>query len=271
MSSKNAFMIEPLGDLPMPRILSYRKPVSISALFIIATIAFVNAAGFETTTGGRYGELFKLFDAWREFQKPRLVDGIPDYSASAMAAQHRELADYQRRLAAIDTSGWPEAQRIDYHLVNAEMNGLDFDHRVRRPWERDPAFYAMIFPEQTDVPAREGPVIEGAIELWMYTLPLSSQQAIELAARISTIPKLLEQAKANLTGNARDLWISGIRRMKQQSADLSDFADEIAASQKSLAASVRAAQESTVAFCAWLEHQSPAKTGSSGVGVENYN
>lgn len=255
----------------MPSILSCRKPVSISALFVIFAIVFANAAGFETTTGGRYEDLVRLFDAWREFQKPRLVDGIPDYSAPAMAAQHRELADYQRRLAAIDTSGWPVAQRIDYHLVNAEMNGLDFDHRVRRPWGRDPAFYAMIFPEPTDVPAREGPVIHGAIELWMYSLPFSSQNTAELAARISTIPKLLEQAKANLIGNARDLWISGIRRMKQQSADLSDFADKVSISQKALAASVRAAQQSTDAFCAWLEQQSPAKTESSGVGVENYN
>ena len=47
-----------------------------------------------------------------------------------MAAQHKALAGYQARLAAIDPSGWPIPQQVDYHVVRAEMNGLDFDHRV---------------------------------------------------------------------------------------------------------------------------------------------
>ena len=38
-------------------------------------------------------------------------------------------------------------------LVWAEMNGLEFDHRVLKPWERMPAFYATFWAEQSDVPA----------------------------------------------------------------------------------------------------------------------
>jgi hypothetical protein len=34
-----------------------------------------------------------------------------------------------------------QAQLVDLHIVRAEMNGLDFFHRVTRPWARDPVFY----------------------------------------------------------------------------------------------------------------------------------
>ena len=40
----------------------------------------------------RYDDLVTFFRDWRAFQKPKLVDGVPDYGAAAMAAQQRELA-----------------------------------------------------------------------------------------------------------------------------------------------------------------------------------
>jgi hypothetical protein len=80
-----------------------------------------------------FADLTMLFVEWRAFQHPKLIDGVSDYSPPAMSAQHRELNTYQRRLAAIDTSGWPINEQVDWHVVRAEMNGLDFDHRVLRP------------------------------------------------------------------------------------------------------------------------------------------
>src|ERR1019366_6444640 len=138
-------------------------------------------------------------------QKPRLVNGIPDYSVRAMAAQHRALAGYQRRLAAIDTTGWAVAQQVDYHIVRSEMNGLEFDHRVRRPWATNPAFYGSFFPSRSDQPAREGPIPAGAIELWTWQFPLTPDRAAELATRLRVIPGFLHEARRNLNGNGKDL------------------------------------------------------------------
>ncbi|MGH7451717.1 MAG: DUF885 family protein, partial [bacterium] len=255
----------------MPDTLAFRKMILLAGWFIVVAGCTQKSAPENERQSTRYEDLVKLFEEWRAFQKPKLVDGIPDYSAKAMTAQHRELAAYQRRLASIDTTGWAVTQRVDYHLVKAEMNGLDFDHRVRQPWGRDPAFYVTIFPEQSDVPAREGPVIDGAIDLWMYSFPLSPQHATELAAQIRAIPKLLEQAKSNLTGNARDLWIAGIRSIKEQSSDLAALAEKVAGSDNTLISEIQSARAASDAFCAWLEKEAPAKTGTSGVGIENYN
>jgi hypothetical protein len=79
-------------------------------------------------------DLVSLFTEWRAFQKPKVVNGVPDYTPAAMARQHGELEEYRRRLATLDSRGWPVWQQVDYQIVRAEMNGLDFDHRVLRPW-----------------------------------------------------------------------------------------------------------------------------------------
>ena len=227
------------------------------------------AAG-TTATSTSYDDLVALFEEWREFEKPEFVDGVPDYTAEAMATQHRELAGYQQRLVAIDPSGWPVSQQVDHHLVRAEMNGLDFDHRVRKPWVQNPAFYTQIFSAQSDVPAHEGPVIHGWIDLWTYEYPLSEADAAELAARIVTVAPLLEQARTNLVGNARDLWVMGIRSMERQSADLKDLASQVAGQSDEFEEGIVAAREATDQFREWLESEADSKTGSSGVGTDNY-
>ncbi len=217
-----------------------------------------------------HDDLVALFEDWRTFQRPRPNAGVPDYSAQAMAAQRRELADYQRRLAAMDPSGWPVSQQVDHHLVRAELNGLDFDHRVRRPWARNPAFYTTIFPAQSDVPAHEGPVIDGWIDLWTYAYPLNQNDAAQLATRLLTISPLLEQAQSNLVEDARDLWMGGIRAMAGQRADLEALAERVEGTSAELDDAIVRAREATVAFHAWLERELPSKTGPSGVGKENY-
>jgi hypothetical protein len=218
-----------------------------------------------------YAGLTALFGEWRAFQKPRLVEGVPDYSAAAMAGQQRDLAGFQGRLAAIDPSSWPIPQQVDWHVVRAEMNGLDFDHRVLRPWANNPAFYVTVFPSESDQPAREGPFALGAVELWRYTSPLDAASAAEIAAGLRLIPPLLEQARANLTGNGADLWTWGARSLREQAGDLEQFAARLGDGLPDLVASVHQAREATEAFAAWVEEQLPSKTGPSGVGVENYD
>jgi hypothetical protein len=212
-------------------------------------------------------DLVSLFTDWREFQKPRLVDGVPDYTPAAMARQHSELRDRQGRLASLDPRPWPVSQQVDYQIMRAEMNGLDFDHRVLRPWARNPDFYVTVFTDESDQPAREGPHALGGIELFRFNLP---RDAGEVARRLTHIPALLQQARGNLGGNARDLWVYGIRGVKAQRAALADLARE-ASGHAALAASVQRALEATDAFLKWLEEQAPSKTGVSGIGIENYD
>jgi len=75
-----------------------------------------------------YEDLVILFREFREFQKPPMINGVPDYSSSAMEEQWQGLKGFQERLAACDTSQWAIAQQVDYHLVRAEMTGMKCRH-----------------------------------------------------------------------------------------------------------------------------------------------
>jgi hypothetical protein len=218
----------------------------------------------------RYENLVGLFQEWRAFQRPKLVNGVPDYTAAAMAAQQRALPAYQRRLSLIDTTSWSIPQKVDWHIVRAEMNGLDFDHRVIKPWSRNPAFYVTAFPSQSDQPAREGHWAFGSLELWSYRFPLSATDATEVSARLRAVPPLLQQARRNLVGNAKDLWTMGIRSIRDQATALQTLEGRVA-DNVALAADARAARDATNEFVRWLEQQAPNKTGPSGIGVDNYN
>jgi hypothetical protein len=244
--------------------------------FALSVAALVAACGTPppsapAASSNRYEDLTQLFTEWRIAQQPKRVDGVPDYSSAAMAAQRGELAVMMGRLGAIDPTGWPIPQQVDYYVVRAEMNGLDFDHRVLQPWANNPAFYVTAFMDESDQPAREGPLAAGGVDLWKYTFPLSAADVTAIQAGLQPIPKLLEQAKTNLIGHQQDIWTYGAKAVKAQSADLSAFGAKLGEAQPDLKAAVERAKASTDALSAWLDRETPSRTGPSGIGVDNYN
>jgi hypothetical protein len=218
-----------------------------------------------------HAALEALFKEWREFQRPPLKNGIPDYSVDAMKQQHASLGQWQQRLKNFDTTGWSVPQQVDWYIIKAEMNGLDFDHRVMRPWERDPAFYKTLWMDRSDVPAHEGSSHAAILDIWKYSFPLTTEDKERLRMHLHVIPPLNEQAKINLTGNAKDLWIAGIRDIKTQSQDLKSILSMPGVSELSdLVTAVNNAIASTDDLASWLEKQAASKTGPSGIGKENY-
>ena len=103
-------------------------------------------------------------------------------------------------------------------------------------------------------------------------LRISAVPAAEkkLSLELLTIPPLLEQARLNLTGNARDLWVTGTGTMEEQVGNLEKLAKQTSGSGQELQRAIRSATQATQEFVAWLEQQAPAKTGPSGVGKEAY-
>jgi hypothetical protein len=227
-------------------------------------------AAVTSSTPGRYEDVVALFAEWRAFERPALRDGAPDYTAATIARKHDELKRFEARLRGIDPSAWPVEQQVDYHVLRAEMNGLDFDIRVLQPWARDPAYYKTVWADESDTPAHEGPTHHGTVELWTYSFPLTAAAETELARELGVIPPLLAQARANLTGHARDLWVAGTGTIRQQVADLDELGQKAAKAGPDLQGAIRAARLATVGFAAWLEEEAPSKTGPSGVGKESY-
>ena len=111
---------------------------------IVILVGCSSPAPVETQKSTTYPQLVELFKTWREFQNPVMKEGVPDYSVAAMKHQHEELKSWQQKLQNFDTTTWPINHQADWYILYAEMNGLDFDHRVLRTWERDPAFYKTV-------------------------------------------------------------------------------------------------------------------------------
>ena len=200
-----------------------------------------------------------------------MLDGAPDYTEETFAERYAEFQAYRDRLHALDISAWPVEQQVDWHLVRAEMNGFDFNYRVLRPWARDPAFYQSVWTYKSDVPAHEGPTHHALTELWTYEFPLSDAERQRLIGDLSVIPPLMQQARGNLTGNARELWIAGIRNIHDQSRDLRNLRGQVGESGGAeLFAAIDAAVVATDDLAEWLEAQAESKTGPSGIGKENY-
>ncbi len=223
-----------------------------------------------STTGSGYAALSSLFDEWRRFEVPPTRDGAPDYTAGTFAIRHRELAKLQSRLAAIDPKGWPVEQQVDYHLVRAEMNGMDFNIRVLRPWARDPAYYASVWSDQSDTPAHEGPTHHALVEVWQYQFPLNTAAQAKMAKELRMVAPLLTQARANLVGNAQELWEAGIANLRGQTAALDDLRQRTRGASGDLHSAIDSARTATQSFVTWLEAEAPKKTGPSGIGEENY-
>ena len=131
-----------------------RSAVAATAMLLTA-IPGAGADASRAAAAPGYSSLVKLFEQWREFEHPTVHGNVPDYGAPAMAAKAAALPQWRKQLEAIDTKGWAREQLNDYKLVKAEMNGLDFNLRILRPWARDPAFYVSVWAARTDVPLRE--------------------------------------------------------------------------------------------------------------------
>ena len=245
-----------------------KKPYIVCLLFI--TLSFFNK-GFLFSQDNNREKLETLFNDWRQFEFPPLKKGAPDYSYETFRDRMPEFRKLRERLIEIDKSQLDIESKIDWTIIWAEMNGFEFNFRVLKPWERDPAYYKSVWMNRSDVPAHEGPTHHSVIEIWQYNFPLSVTESARLDNQLKVIPILNEQAKINLTGNAKDLWIAGIRDIDRQVKDLIlilNYPD--VKNNQALVISINEAIESTENFLDWLKTESLKKDGPSGIGKENY-
>lgn len=225
----------------------------------------------QTTYENQSDVLVELFKEWRTFEVPPLIDGVPDYSQESFDARQAGYTVLREKLEGLPKEKWSVEAQVDWQLLWAEMNGYQFNYKVLKPWQRDPAFYKAIWTSKSDVPAHEGPTSHFVIELWQYNFPLNKEDRKKLISAIQRIPNFNQQAQKNLTGNAKDLWIAGIRDIENQSQVLNEMLLKSSiARDKQLALQIKAAKSSTDDLVAWLKKEAPKKNGPSGIGKEHY-
>ncbi|MEA2004930.1 MAG: DUF885 family protein [Acidobacteriota bacterium] len=215
------------------------------------------------TNSNRYEGLVSLFNEFRDFLKPKIKNGVPDYTPAAMEKQYQGLKDFQKRLAAIDTSGWPISQKVDYLLVWAEMNGLEFSHRFLRSWSRDPSFYLVS-------QGGNGPTMYSSLRI-PRKLPMSAERITDFKAGLQAVPVIFSQAKKNLTEAAGDLASIAIWGAKEEAQEYDDLAARLSKYHPELIEDIKQARAAVEDYEKWLEENKSMWTAPAGVGKENYN
>ena len=101
-----------------------RKVIGLPYFFLIMCICVVNfsrPASAQETSG--YDNLLSLFEKWREFESPPLLDGAPDYTAARFSQRYIEVQALQKRLNALEIDQWHVPQQYDWHPVCERMDG----------------------------------------------------------------------------------------------------------------------------------------------------
>ena len=242
---------------------------------LLANIFMASLKAKQNNQPENYQQLEDLFARWRDFENPPLTNGAPDYTSRMFDQRQNKFISLRKELESINTINWSIHYQVDWDVVTAEMNGYDFNMRVLKPWVRDPAFYQTIWMYESDVPAHEGPVNHALLEFWQYELPLSDQRSKDMASELEVIPNLLFQARGNLTGNARDLWVAGIENFREQQKSILEIRTKLEKEPgkqfyKFLKKPFERALKANNDFIDWLISKKSAKNGHSGIGKENY-
>ena len=217
-------------------------------------------------SNSNYDDLVALFYEFRASQDATNSSGVPDYTPAAIEARYEGLQQSHKRLAAFEIDDWPVWQQVDYHLVRAEMNALEFHHRVHKPWARDPGFYSI-----------RGGDAGASIEAETFTRPLfelrppfSEEEKTQYQATLRAIPGIYEQARLNLTEAAGDFADLAIRNLVREAGIYDRIAERLQEHHPDLVVDARAAGQAVRDYRTWLAANRHTMTAPAGLGRENY-
>jgi hypothetical protein len=232
------------------------------------TVLFTSAA---SQAPDAYQQLVGLHNEFVKVRQPSLIDTLPDYRPATIDGQKRAVDSLRKRLDAINPSAWPVPRRVDYLLVRAELDGLDFDHRIVRPWARDPGLYV------------------DAIARIPYTaLPVPPDRLRQFQTQLAAVPRFLTEARSLLTSASGELAGIAIRQLAQSDGinqgeprrDVppegvigwyADLIDRLGKSHPELVNHARQALAAAQGFHGWLKEQQPTMKTPAWVGLENYD
>lgn len=238
-----------------------RDGLTASRRAIRLLVPLITAVGLSVpgVASSSHGDLVALFQEFRGMTGDYGDDygTLPVVDPVIVEAEALALDEFQARLRAIDPSAWPIPEQVDYHLVRAELNGLQFRHRVTRPWFRDPGTYSDIV------------YFLGELR---WTSP--DHDPREVLAVLEALPNFLGQAMVNLAdvdAIPGDLALLAARDLRNGDAYFAAMLAEAPPDDPQLLDAILGARQANAEFLAWLETNSDRMTAPAGIGRENYN
>ncbi|MDE0064466.1 MAG: DUF885 family protein [Gammaproteobacteria bacterium] len=252
---------------------SYRTHAAAGRFFLLLLMGSYAVSAVSQTAGSPQDALVEIFQAAQDLRQPEIVAGIPDFSAAAVERQKAGLAELRSRFDDLDPAGWPMSDQVDYLLVRAELDMLDYGLHVYRATSRSPAFYLSSI---SSFGMLSGAALSGLGRLVQQPPPFTEARAAEIVAHMGSVPAILEQAKRNLTEPTREMSGWALATLADGQSGSRAFAEglrphfpaEWVGELDSAAAEMGAALES---YRLWIEERLPDMSGARPVGREMYD
>ena len=217
-------------------------------------------------------ELVQLAEEFRAFRSPlfrprtwrpnAIGDEIPDFAA-IVEEQTAGLAEFRRRLNALDRTGWPVHDQVDYLLLRSELDDVYFEHRILREFETNAGFYVEH-------------AINGVAREMGDIVPYSEEKAEAIIAAFERTDGILQQGLENiiLEDAAPELAHASLRHVEDIRVKYAAGVDLL---EPHLPESHRdrlrtAATDAAIALeqnGEWIERNLPNMQGAPNVGIDN--
>jgi hypothetical protein len=255
----------------------------LALLVLIVAMPCASAAGsYEGMPegSGTYEDLVELYDEFLRWKDPakasrtqplrdvagQTADVYPDYGPAAVEERRRTLRQFQARLQDMAVADWDTSQQAEYLAVRSRLDQHDFLLNVSRPWSRDPGFY-----------------VDQMLRLTFADLPVSGDELADLRRKLGAIPKLVEQARRNLTEVAADYADLAIFNLTHADGVghgypyrevpppgvlgwYEDLLIRARKDQPAIAGDVESARDAVSDLLGWLQENRSRMTGKAGVG-----
>ncbi len=226
------------------------------------------------TAEAKVQALSERFWTWRATEQPFTNDDIPRIERPAGFVSHwsaKDVAGYQQRIGAfekewraIDVSGAPVPVQVDYRLMGSAIARVYWELQVIPDWKRNPFFY----------------VDQGLTSMYMLMLvhePFSVERQREVVLRLGSVPRLLDEGRANLTDMRQPYAVIAMGDLARIEDRMQRFRDGVHTaanfSPDELAkfdVAEDAAVKALVSYREWLRPQVDGLKKETAVGREGY-
>ncbi|WP_353265316.1 DUF885 family protein [Gemmatimonas sp.] len=254
----------------MRSFIPFRTRRRLYALALLAAGIVARPGNAAAQSDAQRDSVVQLAEALRTLRTPPTEGGVPVYSPETLRRWRSGLDSLRARHAAFNTAGWSVADRIDHILVRTQLDAVDFELRVLRPWARDPGHWV-------DLLARTP-----------YTgVPLTAEGRTRLTQQLRAVPRTIAAARRSLTEPAGEL--AGIAHFHLTRSDgvnqgeprrdpppagiigwYEDLRTRLVQHDPTLVPLADSSLTALRAFAGWLAAERPRMTAPAHIGLEDY-
>jgi uncharacterized protein (DUF885 family) len=217
-------------------------------------------------------DLARDFWKWRASEMPvsgddiprleRPAGWVPDWSPATVEAYRKQVGEFDHRWSALDVTKWSVPRQVDYRLIGSAIARATWELEMLRGWRRNPNFYL----DET---------LGAYFHLLLQPPPFSDERAANIVATLRALPKILDDARQNLTEPVRPFAEVSLGQLTDIRPHLLTSVRELkphvnTQSQQQIDPAAESAVQALEGYREWLRAKLPSMTTLTALGRAGY-